>query len=86
MRTSIKKIGNSKGVVIPPAFLSELNLDRDSAIDIDMVPNGILIRKPLNPRDDWEAMFKKELSLGEAPEGDLFEDLSNDFDENEWTW
>ena len=86
MRTTIKKIGNSKGVLLPPAFLAELNLDKDSVIDIDLVSDRIIIQKPVNPRSEWESQFKNAIENGESPENDLFEGLSNEFDDKEWIW
>lgn len=86
MRSNIKKIGNSKGVIIPPAFLSELNLDQNSGIDIELNNEGILIKPVFNPRQNWEEMFMKAIENKEIPDSDLSNGLSNEFDDTEWTW
>jgi antitoxin MazE len=86
MRSNIKKIGNSKGVVIPPAFLAEFSLDKDSKIEIELKDNGILIKPAENARDNWETMFSSAIDEGSEPEGDLYKGMSNEFDEEEWTW
>jgi len=86
MRTTIKKIGNSKGVLLPPAFLAKLNLEKDSIIDIDLISDRIIIQKPVNPRSEWELQFKKAIDNGETPENDLFKGMSNELDDKEWIW
>ena len=86
MRSSIKKIGNSRGVIIPPAFLSQFNLDKNSDINIEMKQEGILISPSVNPRENWEAAFKNAIEQEEEHESDYFNGLSNEFDETEWTW
>ena len=86
MKSNIRKIGNSRGVVIPPAFLSELKLDKDSAVDIELSSEGILIKPISNPRERWEELFIKAINNGDIPEGDFSEGISNEFDESEWTW
>ena len=45
----------------------------------------IIISKEDKPRADWGSKFKSAIAE-ENPESDLFEALSNAFDENEWTW
>jgi hypothetical protein len=37
-------------------------------------------------RRNWNNQFEKAISNGELSEGDLFEEIVNDFDEQEWTW
>ena len=86
MRSNIRKIGNSKGVVIPPAFLSELHLEKDSSIDIELSSEGILIKPIKNPREGWEAAFSNAIKNGETPDSDLYDGLSNEFDDTEWKW
>jgi antitoxin MazE len=86
MKSNIRKIGNSKGVVIPPAFLLELNLDKDSDIEIELSKDGILIKPSTNPRESWEEMFVKAINNGDLPENDFSAGISNEFDETEWSW
>jgi hypothetical protein len=38
------------------------------------------------PRQSWSSQFEKAIANGELPEGDLFEGLGNNFDDEEWTW
>ena len=83
MKSNIRKIGNSKGIVIPPAFLAEFMLEKDSDVEIELKSDGILIKPVGNPRGRWEQAFKDAIGQGNEPENDLFEGMSNDFDSQE---
>jgi antitoxin MazE len=86
MKSNIRKIGNSKGIVIPPAFLAEFKLEKDSDVEIELKSDGILIKPVGNPRKGWEKAFKDAISQGDEPENDSFEGMSNAFDSEEWYW
>ncbi len=79
MKTTIKKIGNNFGVIIPPAFLAQFNLDKDSDINFEITP-------VVNPREKWKAAFQEAFENGDKPESDYFANIKNEFDEAEWTW
>jgi antitoxin MazE len=53
MRTAIRKIGNSQGVLIPKAMLAETSFD----VDVDIsVENGAIVLRPIQdrpPRAGW---------------------------------
>lgn len=53
MRTAIRKIGNSQGVLIPKAVLAETNFD----VEVDIsVENGAIVLRPIRshqPRAGW---------------------------------
>lgn len=53
MRTAIRKIGNSQGVLIPKPMLAETGLD----VDVDIsVENGTIVLRPVQdhtPRAGW---------------------------------
>jgi antitoxin MazE len=85
MKSNIRKIGNSKGIVIPPAFLAQFKLDKDSDVEIELNKDGILIKPIDSPRVGWEIMFSDAINT-EASESDFFQGLSNEFDDKEWTW
>jgi antitoxin MazE len=55
METTIRKFGNSKGVIIPAVLLKELNLDVNDKVDAKAVDGRIVI----------EAISKPEYSLNE---------------------
>lgn len=84
METSIIKIGNSQGLIIPKRMLSRLGVRR--RVELRIKDGGLFIA-PVddNPRKGWAEAFAKA-SRKHEPEGDYFEGIENDFDKEEWAW
>lgn len=84
METTIIKIGNSQGVIIPKRMLDRLGPGKKMEIQ---VKDGGLFLAPIQdtPRKGWAEAFAKA-TKGQAPEGDYFEGVENAFDGEEWTW
>lgn len=65
MRTAIRKIGNSQGVLIPKLMLAETGLD----VDVDIsVENGAIVLRPIQdhkPRVGW-AEAAREIAANDA--------------------
>lgn len=82
MKANIIQIGNSQGIRIPKVLLEETGISGE--VELESVPEGILIRNIKKPRGDWDMLFKK------IAEGD--DDLSVDspptagFERKEWQW
>jgi len=45
MKTTLRKMGNSTGVIIPKPFLTELGFESDE-VEMTVKDNAIVIRKP----------------------------------------
>jgi len=85
MTSHLRKIGNSHSVIIPKFMLQRLSIEKEISIQIS--GNQIIIEpKKRTPREGWEKQIEKAIAEGHEPEGDLFEGLKNEFDDNEWTW
>lgn len=84
METSIIRIGNSQGLIIPKRMLSRLGTGRKMEIQ---VKDGGLFIMPIHekPRKGWAEAFAKAAKEYEQ-EGDFFEGVENEFDREEWTW
>jgi len=85
METTIVKIGNSKGLIIPKKLLSAFGEVKQ--VDIQVKDGGLLIT-PLTEnkaRSNWEQLFNDAIAKGFIPENDVI-DIENDFDKKEWTW
>ena len=55
----VRKIGNSKGIVIPKKYLSIIENDNEE-VNIAVDTDGILLKsKKQDPRKGWAAAFKK---------------------------
>lgn len=85
MKISVIKIGNSKGIIIPRQLIK--NLGNPEEVDIEPAEDGFYV-KPAedNTRKDWDKKFAEAINKGQETEDDYFEDIGNDFDQEEWTW
>jgi antitoxin MazE len=65
MRTVIRKIGNSQGILIPKPLLAEAGLE--SAVDMS-VENGTLVlrpARPAKPRTGWAEAARELANTGQ---------------------
>ncbi|MGA9211604.1 AbrB/MazE/SpoVT family DNA-binding domain-containing protein [Kaistella sp.] len=83
MKTKIRKIGNSSGVILSKKMLEELNIEPKDELELIVKDGKILIQKVAEPRENWKEQFVKAGSLKGKTE---IMDFSNKFDEEEWTW
>ena len=86
MQTSLRKMGNSTGMIIPKAILDELGLASGAKVDL-RVENGTVIAEPVRRkvREGWEESAR---IIGAEPlteEERAWLDMPNEFDE-EWEW
>lgn len=85
MILDIVKIGNSKGVRLPKALLDGITSNKVVA---ERKGDSIILT-PSNPREGWEEQIKKVLAEEKNQKNDhlsTFEKITNEFDEEEWTW
>lgn len=68
MRTSLRKIGNSQGVLIPKPMLLQAGLEGE--VDIDVEDGALVLRapRPANPRASWAAAAKVIAAAGDDAE------------------
>jgi antitoxin MazE len=65
MKTTLRKMGNSQGVLIPKPFLSELGLEMGE-VDIQIEQDAIVIRKPTKAvRAGWAEAAQKLAQSGD---------------------
>ena len=81
MKAQIIQIGNSQGIRIPKAVLEETKLSGE--VEMEVTPEGLLIRNIKKPRGDWEAIFK---SLAEADDDHPLDETATGFAKKEWQW
>lgn len=82
MKAQIIQIGNSQGIRIPKVMLEESGISGE--VDVELHPDGIIIRNAQKPRANWDAAFKK---MAENDDEELTETgVSNEFDKKEWQW
>lgn len=78
MRTTLRRIGNSQGVLIPAPLLAECGITGE--IDLHLEGKKIVIEPVRAPRAGW-------FDAGVAePDCDAWEGVSSMADEGEWSW
>ncbi|GAA4361990.1 hypothetical protein GCM10023185_29460 [Hymenobacter saemangeumensis] len=83
MIQTVRKIGNSSGVLLPKAMLQACGIE--GQVEVEIRDKTIVLRPvAAPPRAHWDAAFAAALAAGDAPEGDLFEGMTNEFDRTEW--
>jgi len=90
VRGRIRKIGNSKGILLSNSMIKELGVSDDAEVIVTTEKGRIIIRPAENKRkintdlSTWEAQFKAAIKSGDKPEKDLFEGMENEFDKEQW--
>lgn len=82
MKTAIRKMGNSQGVIIPKPLLAELGVEPNGAIDMT-VSKGSLVITPLknsDPRAGWAEASRRLREAGEA--GLVWPEFANEGDDD----
>lgn len=84
MKSSIIKIGNSNGLILPADILKSLNLGLKSLVTITMEDDSIVIKPAA--RSGWAqaAVACHEVGEDNSLIPDTFEE--DKFVEEEWTW
>ena len=79
MKTAIRKMGNSHGIIIPKLLLAEIGAKAGDEVDLAIKGGKIVIAPPRKaPRSGWAADSKR---LAEAGEGGLvWPEFANDGD------
>lgn len=82
MKSQIIQIGNSQGIRIPKVLLEDSRIIGE--VDLELHPDGILIRNAQKPRTGWDGAFK----VMAENEDDEMEggDTSTNFEKKEWQW
>jgi len=82
MKSQIIQIGNSQGIRIPKVLLEESGLKGE--VDLELLPEGVLIRSIQKPRAGWDDAFK---TMAENEDDDLQDsNVSTAFEKKEWQW
>jgi antitoxin MazE len=66
MHVSVRKIGNSHGVVIPKPVLTQLGLSGEAGAEITIEGDSLVLRRPACPaRAGWAQAAKKIAEAGD---------------------
>ena len=83
MKSSIVRIGNSKGVRIPKLLLDQTGLNGE--VEIRAEKNTLVIGPARKPREGWAAAFREMAQRGEDRLLDTTPSLTQ-WDQDEWEW
>ena len=84
MVQSIRKIGNSSGIILPKSILEQVGIEEK--VDLEIVGNSIVLKShKAHPRAGWQEAFEAA-AQGDVAENDLFDGLANEFDKAKWKW
>jgi antitoxin MazE len=78
MRTTLRKVGNSQGVLIPSALLAECQLR--GAVEMTVEAGRLVISPVRELREGWFSGYQAEA------DEDAWEGLAVDADCGEWEW
>ena len=78
MRTKLRKVGNSRGIILPAPFLKALRLDQD--VEVRLVGDQIILEAPSVLREGW---YKAYQAGKDVSEWDAVGELSV---EEDWEW
>jgi antitoxin MazE len=84
MKTAIRKLGNSQGVIIPKPLLAQIGTKTDDIVELT-VRNGKIVIEPLasHPRAGWAEHSKAIHSAGNDKL--VWPDFANEGDKD-WKW
>lgn len=81
MKAQIVQIGNSQGIRIPKILLEESRIAGE--VELEVCPEGLLIRRTSKPRKGWEAGFR---AAADDDDHNVTERVTGRFEEKEWQW
>jgi antitoxin MazE len=82
MKTTIRRMGNSQGILIPKPILAQLGLEHE--VEMEIEGDALVIRRPRKKvREGWAQASKSLAAAGD--DGLLMGEFGN-ADDAEWTW
>lgn len=85
MQTSLRKMGNSVGMIVPKAVLQEIGLSAGAPMDV-RVEEGKVVATPIRKvREGWAEDAARVAAHGVTEEEAEWLAFGND-DDGEWTW
>jgi len=79
MHTTLRKIGNSRGIIIPSALIEQLHIENE--VELILQDNAIILRAVNSPRNGWFENY--DVSKDVVPLSQM-QDLKAEQDEWEW--
>ena len=84
MKTNIVRIGNSRGIRIPKAFIEQCRLGEE--VELEVQDDHLVIRSPTKPRRGWADAFRRMHEQGDDALLDETLVPSTKWERTEWEW
>ncbi len=84
MKTHIVRIGNSRGLRLPKAILTQCRLE--GAVELEVEDNRLVVRSARAPRTGWDLSFAAMAAHGDDILLDRDTLKPTDWDRTEWRW
>jgi antitoxin MazE len=84
MKTSLVRIGNSRGIRIPKAILEQCHLT--DVVELDVQNGTLVVRSTTEPRSGWEDAFCDMHKQGDDGLLDKKSLPPTEWDKSEWEW
>lgn len=84
MKTSLVRIGNSRGIRIPKTVLEQCRLSE--TVELEVEKDHLVIRPARKPRSGWEEAFRLMAEQGDDALLDRESLASTRWDRTEWEW
>lgn len=84
MKTSLVRIGNSRGIRIPKTILEQCRLSE--TVELEVEKDCLVIRPARKPRSGWEDAFRLMAEQGDDALLDRESLASTRWDRTEWEW
>ncbi len=81
MKTSIIKIGNSRGIRIPKSIIEQCEFKNE--VEIETANQKLIITPATLPRHNWKQAFK---AMSENADDKLLDSINVKWDDEEWDW
>jgi len=85
MKTTLRKIGNSQGVLLPKPLLAQIGVVGDE-LEMSVEDNAIVLRRARKVREGWAEAAAEVDAAGEYDSEWLEADLGELDHEAEWVW
>lgn len=79
MQTSLRKIGNSRGIIIPSALIEQLHIENE--VEMIVKDGSLILRSPCAPRKGWFDDYDPNNDV--EPLSEMIESQS---EQDEWEW
>lgn len=85
MQTSLRKMGNSTGLIVPAAILKQMDLVVGTTLDVRVEANTFVVTPLRHPRQGWAEAAAAVAAAEEDPDEAAWQAFGNDGDD-ELTW